>query len=555
MGCFSKIRRAPSSRDCRNAAEAGSGAAAGGSGTSWLKKHAHSTWATLSALCLAPGLIWALSAGARQAFALDSEGAPPAAAEATGGAGAQLEEPGQQEESLETPSSGEDATQDASATSTSEPLIILQTCDKESGQQIAPRQGERTVSCTVSYAGLTPATSYDLTVGLHALPAQGSEAPFVQDAHNEPIRLSQTFQAQATEGTLSCELAFDTARLNTDGVVVFGELREQGNLIASCTGPEDPLRSVWYPQLTTALVDGTTSAHLSQASPTATLVDTIMYQGLLPTHTYTCTAQLYPKDASNSDGTTEAEPLAQAEAIFTPTAAQGSVTLSFPLDTTHLVGTSVVTCEQVYLTDEEQQEKVLVAERASDATQTVRFIQIDTQLSERSEGSQTIAAGMAELVDTVRYQGLTPGTTYELVGVIHRQDTLGADGGVVNDASGNPLEVRHTFTPQSANGTEQLAFSLDASPLTGSHLVCFVELYESSLLIASHTATDGPAQTVTVATEGEGGKAQAGELPHPLAAVATSVTLLGGTSAGIVAHRRRMRLPYAQRRRRRHYQA
>ena len=439
------------------------------------------------------------------------------------------------------------------------PAVTLEVSDQQTGMHLAPRAGTRTLTVAVSYEGLTPGLPYTLVLGLHARNADGSDAGHLCNPAGEPLVTVEPLLAEAAQGKLERTLSFDADTLETPAVMVFADLMEGDAVVARSDDPQDARRTVAYPQLTATLVDEATSSHLSQASASTTLIETVIYQGLEPQQTYTCTSSLYRADALGKEGD-GAEPLAHATASFVPTAAEGTVALTFTLDTTKLIGADLGTRLEVSFLREEGHDPLTVATcEASAANPPLRIMQLTGQLSNRTDGSCSISpTTTADLVDSVHYRGLVPGTAYELVATLHALDALGNDNGPLTDAHGTPITVRRSFTAPAAEGSEELSFSFDASALSASKLMCVEELYENSLLVATHLPGGTGHEPSCITVEEAGAAAyltHEGQAFPPFASLAVGATVLGGTSTAVLLRRRHLHLPYAQRRRRRHYVA
>jgi choice-of-anchor A domain-containing protein/LPXTG-motif cell wall-anchored protein len=98
------------------------------------------------------------------------------------------------------------------------------------------------------------------------------------------------------------------------------------------------------------------------------------------------------------------------------------------------------------------------------------------------------------VIDTVVYEGLTPGVTYALKGEI-RTALAGAETGIAATAE---------FTPQAASGTTTVTFKITAEQVAGyagQDLVVFEYLSLNGDLVVEHTDPKNEAQTFTVAEE------------------------------------------------------
>ena len=107
--------------------------------------------------------------------------------------------------------------------------------------------------------------------------------------------------------------------------------------------------------------------------------------------------------------------------------------------------------------------------------------------------------GDSELVSkpTVTYQASGESKTYTISGVL------------MDKATGEPLLVDGAevtaeveFTPESADGTVELTYTLDASTLAGTTIVVFETLYSDGVEIAAHADINDEAQTITINPRG-----------------------------------------------------
>ena len=106
-------------------------------------------------------------------------------------------------------------------------------------------------------------------------------------------------------------------------------------------------------------------------------------------------------------------------------------------------------------------------------------------------------AGEITIVDVVEYTGLTPGKTYTISGVL--MDKATNQPLLVDDAE---VTAEAEFTPESADGTVELTYTLDASTLAGTTIVVFETLYSDGVEIAAHADINDESQTVTINPKG-----------------------------------------------------
>ena len=186
-----------------------------------------------------------------------------------------------------------------------------------------------------------------------------------------------------------------------------------------------------------------------------------------------------------------------AEVEFTPESADGTVELTYTLDASALAGTTIVVFETLY------SDGVEIAAHAdiNDENQTVEITEPEKPTlgtTATVDGQHTAdPTGEITIVDVVEYTGLTPDGTYTISGVLMDKATgepLLLDGAIVT------AEVE--FTPESADGTVELTYTLDASLFAGTSIVVFETLYQDGVEIATHADINDEAQTVTINPKG-----------------------------------------------------
>ena len=357
------------------------------------------------------------------------------------------------------------------------------------GEKTAVPAEQITITDTVEYSGLTVGQEYTLKGVL--MDKETGEPLLVND---QQVTSEATFTPAEPNGTIDVLFTFDASALTGKAVVVFETLFQGETEIASHEDIEDEGQTVTFvegPKIgTTATVDG---QHTAAPSGEVTIVDAVAYSGLTPGETYKMSGILMDKATGEPLLVGEEQTQVTAEVEFTPEEASGTVELTYTLDASELAGTSVVVFETLYLGDVE------VASHADieDENQTVTFEEgphigttatVDGQHTAKSAGEVTI-------VDVVAYSGLTPGETYKMSGVL------------MDKATGEPLLVGEEqaqvtaeveFTPESADGTVELTYTLDASSLAGTSIVVFETLYSDGVEIAAHADINDENQTVEI---------------------------------------------------------
>ena len=220
-------------------------------------------------------------------------------------------------------------------------------------------------------------------------------------------------------------------------------------------------------------------------------MDVVEYTVLTPGKTYTISGVLRDKATNQPLLVDDAEVTAEAE--FTPESADGTVELTYTLDASTLAGTIIVVFETLYSDGVE----IAAHTDINDEAQTVEITEPEKPTlgtTATVDGQHTAdPSGEITIVDVVEYTGLTPGETYTVSGVLMDKatgNTLLVDGAEVT------AEVE--FTPESADGTVELTYTLDASALAGTTIVVFETMYQDGVEIAAHADINDENQTVEI---------------------------------------------------------
>ena len=354
------------------------------------------------------------------------------------------------------------------------------------GEHTAEPAGEVTLVDTVTYKNLKVGQTYKLSGVL--MDKETGEPLLVNE---QPVTTELEFTPTSSEGSVELTYTFDASALAGKSVVVFEDLYQDENVVASHADINDEGQTVTFGQpeiRTTATIDG---AKTAQPTEQITITDTVEYSGLTAGQEYTLKGVLM--DKSTGEPLLVGEEQVTSEATFTPAEPNGTVDVLFTFDATELEGTSVVVFETLFQGETE----ISSHEDMEDEGQTITFTEqprIGTTAT--VDGQHTAEpTGEITIVDVVAYSGLTPGETYKMSGVL------------MDKATGEPLLVGEEqaqvtaeveFTPESADGTVELTYTLDASTLAGTTIVVFETLYSDGVEIAAHTDINDEAQTVEI---------------------------------------------------------
>ncbi len=275
--------------------------------------------------------------------------------------------------------------------------------------------------------------------------------------------------------------------LYSDGVEIaaHADINDEAQTV-EITEPEKPTLG------TTATVNG---QHTADPTGEIAIADVVEYTGLTPGKLYTISGVLMDKATGEPLLVDGAEVTAEIE--FTPESEDGTVELTYTLDASTLAGTTIGVFETLY------SDGVEIAAHAdiNDEAQTVEITEPEKPTlgtTATVDGQHTAdPTGKITIVDVVEYTGLTPGKLYTISGVL------------MDKATGEPLLVDGAevtaeveFTPEAADGTVELTYTLDASALAGTTIVVFETLYSDGVEIAAHADINDEAQTVVISPKG-----------------------------------------------------
>ena len=363
------------------------------------------------------------------------------------------------------------------------------------GEKTAVPAEQITITDTVEYSGLTAGQEYKLT-GVLMDKETGEPLLIGEGEEQTQVTSEATFTPAEPNGTIDVLFTFDATGLEGKSVVVFETLFQGETEIAGHEDIEDEGQTVNFveePKIgTTVTVDG---QHTADPTGEIAIVDVVEYTGLIPGETYTVSGILMDKATGEPLLVDEAEVTAEVE--FTPEESAGTVELNYTLNASTLAGTTIVVFETLYSDGVE----IAAHTDINDEAQTVEITEPEKPTlgtTATVDGKHTAdPTGEITIVDVVEYTGLTPGKLYTISGVL------------MDKATGEPLLVDGVevtaeveFTPEAADGTVELTYTLDASTLAGSTIVVFETLYSNGVEIAAHADINDEAQTITIEPRG-----------------------------------------------------
>nr|NLD40944.1 VaFE repeat-containing surface-anchored protein [Actinomycetales bacterium] len=356
--------------------------------------------------------------------------------------------------------------------------------------KVLPLTGGKVID-TVAYKDLTVGTEYTLDGELMLITGD--------DVSATGIKGSATFTPVEANGTttvtfdISAEQVADYAGKD---LVVFEYLFDGDKKVTEHADPKDPAQTFTVEKLkpsigTTAKVEGSNDNILSLEG--GTIVDTVAYKNLTPGIKYTLTGVIYDAESGDSTGiTSEKTP-------FTPTEANGATEVTFTITAEQAdkyAGKKLVVFEYLTLGEIE------VANHADLKDDAQSFVvdekpepqpepSIGTTVSVTGSDAKVLPLTGGEVIDTVKFENLTPGTTYTLKGEV-RTAPAGETTGITAYAK---------FLAKEANGYAFVTFTIsadDVAAYAGQDLVVYEYLYLEGELAADHTDPTDEAQSFVV---------------------------------------------------------
>ena len=375
------------------------------------------------------------------------------------------------------------------------PSVRTTATDNLTGEKEVTIAEKAQVKDVVTYTNLVPGKKYTLSGTLmnketgKALVVNGKEVTaskeFTPSAANGTVELVFEFDSRALEGQIL--VAFETVTYNGIEVAVHADINDEAQTVVVKKTPRVG---------TTATADET-GEHIVKAQKDVVITDVVAYENLKPGTQYTLIGTLVKK--SNGDS------VAKNERTFTPDTENGTVELTFTVDTTSLAGESLVAFEQVVLNGD----VVASHEDINDEAQTVVVPSVKTNASDASDGDKSLntsADGDVKVKDVVTYSNLLIGKEYTVNGTLMDKAT-----GKPFVVDGKEVTASKTFTATEANGSVELEFTVKASALAGKTLVVFESVLFEGKEVAVHADLTDKDQTVygpkigTTATDKETG--------------------------------------------------
>lgn len=311
----------------------------------------------------------------------------------------------------------------------------------------------------------------------------GTDKDFIPTIHGSA-------DARYGSGNVELSFTFDSSLLKGKSIVVFEELYLEKFHVGTHADIGDTGQTIRFcdQEISTTATDKNTGKHYAPLEEKVILNDEVVYKDLIPGHRYKLKGVLMDKGTE--------QPLlvegkqVEAEVEFTPEQPDGTVNLSYTLDSRALEDVTAVVFETLYYKERE------IASHADirDENQEVYFtdVKLKTTLTDNeTEGHEGFVNKTTALTDRVSYTGLIPGREYMLAGILMDKET--GKPLLINDGK---IESTIKFTPESQEGSVSVPFTFDSSAWSGKSVTAFETLYQNGKEVGVHADIHDAEQSV-----------------------------------------------------------
>lgn len=342
-------------------------------------------------------------------------------------------------------------------------------------------EGITNITDTVTYAGLL-AGEYTMKGKVYD---PLTNKPLLIDGKEVTGETNFTVDSYISDD-VEVKFSFEGKGLNGRKFVVFEELYQGDKLIADHSDISDADQTFKFPDVGTKATDGITDNHIGFATGKATINDEVAYSNLIPGKEYTISGYLMDKDTEKPFLINGKK--VESSTTFTPEEESGTVTITYEFDASALQGKTIVVFEDLYY------KKIHVVSHAdiNDKDQTVKYPKLTTTAkSTDTEERLVIPNKKVTVVDTVKYENVLVGETYDVTGYLMVQGTNSPL--LVN---GKKVEAKGTFKAKAESGTIDLTYKFDGTGLEGQSVVVFENLYLGEAQVAKHEDITDEGQTI-----------------------------------------------------------
>lgn len=297
----------------------------------------------------------------------------------------------------------------------------------------------------ISYTDLIPGNEYVVVSTL----VDAATGKTLQDDNKKDITVESTIKPEKATAVIDAKFSFKGTTVKGKVVVAYNDLYRvidgERYLVVSEHDLKNANQTVTFPEIGTTATDADNKTHTLTYDTKAVINDEVKYTGLEAGKEYTLTATPYDKATGKA-----LEGVEPVTIKFTPGNPTGTVNIQVVVDSTKLAGKKIVMFESVKYEGKE----IAVHNDINDEAQTVTVCKIGTTLTGADKKSKTVDIGeKVVLVDTVKFEGLTPGATYVLTGEIIDKNTYTGTTVTANEKT-DKAKAAESTTEKSTEATK-----------------------------------------------------------------------------------------------------
>lgn len=362
------------------------------------------------------------------------------------------------------------------------PEVKTSAKDPVTDSHMGERSETAVIVDTVSYSNLIPGKTYTVFGYL-----MNKETGKAIEQNGEAIKSQIEFTPEAAEGTVEMRFEFDSTVLAGTTTVVFEDLYRNGIKVGSHADINDRDQSIDHPRVSTTAMDSETKDNQGHTAEKVNIIDKVKYEKLEVGREYKVTGVLMDK-ATNAPLLVDEKPVT-SELVFTAEKSEGTIEMTFEVDSTALENTTTVVFETLYT----QGIELATHADIKDEGQSVHWSTIKTSAQDaKTDSHKGSLSRFDKIVDTVSYTNLIPGKEYTVKGVLMNKET-----GKPIKINGKEVTAEKTFVCKEANGTVKITFHLDSNALEKKTVVVFEDLYHNGIKITSHADINDKDQSIT----------------------------------------------------------
>ena len=211
----------------------------------------------------------------------------------------------------------------------------------ENGTNYLDAKSPVTITDTVTYSGLIPGRTYQLTGTLYERLADGSAQNL--NITSQPVDFTPAEEA----GSQPVVFTFDSTALAGKTLVVYEKLFEGGVQVAEHEDINDEAQTLHVVSIDTTATANETGTHSVMNRASVTITDRVEYKGLDPTKTYTMRGVLMSKETGAPILVNGAQ--VTATQTFKPAQPNGTIDMTYTFNAHALAGNHIVVFEELLL--------------------------------------------------------------------------------------------------------------------------------------------------------------------------------------------------------------